>query len=336
MFKPKSQNFAHIVSIDWRPNNRRAKSLAKDLGAKLYLAPNILRKRIYAPIRYVCLVLWTISLLVRNRPKVVIASSPPPFIPIIVLAYAMVFNCKYIVDACHLATMGYWSKIPFGFWFNKMVMNKGLITLVHNENIKKLTDKQGIRTIVLETKVPQLRTMEKKHIDDNFTVMVPCSFDPDEPIEEIFRAADTMSETKFFITGNYSRLNKKIYQTCPANATMTGFLSEIDYDSMLNSVDAVLVLSCDDYPVRPRGASEAIAAGKPLIVSKNQATQNHLDKGAVLINNTKEEIIQGVLRIRSRYEKYQSEMKLLKQERLLQYKLELEALNDLIRGKQLS
>ncbi|MHA1370979.1 MAG: hypothetical protein ACTSRA_14850, partial [Promethearchaeota archaeon] len=124
---------SQIIFIDWRPNNRRARSLTRDIGAPLYLAPNILRKRIYAPIRYVCLLFWTIIVLVRSRPKVIIVSAPPPFCPIIVFAYTRLFNCAYIVDASHLATMGYWSRIPFGFWFNKMVMNKGIITLVHNE-----------------------------------------------------------------------------------------------------------------------------------------------------------------------------------------------------------
>src|SRR5208283_3617477 len=179
---------------------------------------------------------------------------------IIVFGYTRLFNCAYIVDAHHLATMGRWSKIPFGFWFNKMIMNKGLMTLVHNESIKQLTDKQGIRSMVLETKVPSLQTIKKKQTVHNFTVMVPCSFDADEPVREIYEAAGMMPETTFYVTGNYSRLNRKLLRMCPANVTMSGFLSENDYDSMLNSADAILVLTTDDYPVRPRGASEAIAA----------------------------------------------------------------------------
>ncbi len=334
MCAAETQGRSRIIFIDWRPHNRRAKSLARDIGAQLYLAPNILRKRIHAPIRYVYLALWTIIVLLRSRPRVVIASAPPPFCPIIVFCFTRLFNCCYIVDAHHLATMGYWSKIPFGFWFNKMVMNKGLITLVHNECIKKLTDKQGIRSIVLETKVPELQAMKKEHIANSFTVMFPASFDADEPIDEIYKAATMMPETKFYVAGDYSRLNKKLLQTCPANVTMTGFLAGRDYDCMLNSVDAVLVLTTDNYPVRPRGAIEAIAAEKPLIVSQNKATQHHLYKGAILINNTKEEIVQAVSSIKNEYEKYQSEMKQLKEERLLQYKLELQELNCLIRGKE--
>lgn len=319
------------IFIDWRPNNRRAQSIAADLGAELYLAPDRLRKRVFAPIRYLYLMFWTIVVLARNRPGVVFVSTPPTFCPIIVFAYTRVFGCVYIVDASHTATMGNWSKIPFGFWFNKMVMNHALTTLVHNEFIKKLTDSQGIESMVFETKVPELQTTEVQRIADDFTVLVPCSFDADEPIDEIFNAAALMPDVNFHVTGSYARLSKKWFAKYPKNVTLTGFLSETDYDCLLNNVDAILVLTTDDYPVRPRGASEAIAAEKPLVTSLNQATKNHLYKGAILINNTTEEIAQGIMKVRNHYERYKKDIKQLKQERTLKYGLELQVLNDLIK-----
>jgi glycosyltransferase involved in cell wall biosynthesis len=323
-----------ILFLDWRPNNRRATSLAQDIGAQLYLAPNVLRRRIYAPLRYFYLAVWTMILLVRKRPQVIIASAPPPFCPITVFAYTRLSKCPYVVDAAHLATMGFWSRIPFGFWFNKMIMNNGLITLVHNERIKILTDQQGIDSIVLETKVPRLQTTGREHKREqsggDFAVMVPCSFDPDEPIGEVFEAASTMPETRFFITGDCSRLSEKRRQTCPANVTLTGFLSERDYDTMLRSVDAVLALSRDEYPVRPRAASEAIAAEKPLIVSQNEGTQYHLGKGAVLIDNTADGITQGISRVKSRYGEFVRGMKQLREERAREYARELQTLKDLL------
>jgi glycosyltransferase involved in cell wall biosynthesis len=319
-----------IIFIDWRPNNRRAQSIAKDIGATLYLAPNILRKKTYAPIRYFYLLFWTITALIKSKPGVIFVSTPPTFCPIIVFAYAKFFNCAYVVDASHTATMAYWRKVPFGFWFNKLVMNQSLATLVHNECIKKLTDKQGIDSIVLETKVPELQVTNEKTIADNFTVLAPCSFDADEPIDEIFSAAELMPDINFSVTGSYARLNKEKVNRCPTNLTLTGFLSERDYDLLLNSVDVVLVLTTDDYPVRPRGASEAIAAEKPLIVSLNQATKSHLNKGTILIDNTTEEITQGIFKMKNQYEQYKSEIKQLKDERISQYKLEMRELNNLI------
>jgi glycosyltransferase involved in cell wall biosynthesis len=321
-----------IIFLDWRPNNRRAQSIAKDIGATLYLAPNILRKKVYAPIRYFYLLFWTITVLIKSRPRVVFVSTPPTFGPIIVFTYAKLFNCAYVVDASHTATMAYWRKVPFGFWFNKFVMNQSLATLVHNECIKELTDKQGIDSIVLETKIPELQVTNEQRIADDFTVLTPCSFDADEPIDEIFNAAELMPDINFSVTGSYARLHKEQVDRCPANLTLTGFLSERDYDLLLNSVNVVLVLTTDDYPVRPRGASEAIAAEKPLIVSLNQATEKHLGKGTILISNTAEEIIQSILKIRNQYEHYKTEIKQLKDERMSQYKLEIRELNRLIGG----
>ncbi|MEE9337397.1 MAG: hypothetical protein V3U87_04895 [Methylococcaceae bacterium] len=321
-----------FIFLDWRPNNRRAQSIAKDIGATLYLAPNVLRKKIYAPIRYFYLLFWTINVLIKNRPEVIFVSTPPTFCPIIVFAYAKLFNCAYVVDASHTATMAYWRKVPFGFWFNKLVMNQSLVTLIHNECIKKLTDKQGINSMVLETKVPELQVTNEQRIADDFTVLAPCSFDADEPIDEIFNAAELMPDINFSVTGNYARLNKEKVDRCPANLTLTGFLAERDYDLLLNSVNVVLVLTTDDYPVRPRGASEAIAAEKPLIVSLNQATKSHLNKGTILISNTAEDIIQSILKIRNQYEHYKTEIKQLKDERMSQYKLEIRELNRLIGG----
>jgi len=319
-----------FIFIDWRPNNRRAKSIAKDIGATLYLAPNIMRKKTYAPIRYFYLLFWTITILIKSRPNVIFVSTPPTFCPIIVFAYAKLFNCAYVADASHSATMAYWRNVPFGFWFNKLIMNQSITTLVHNECIKKLTDKQGINSIVLETKVPELQVTKELPIADDFKVLAPCSFDPDEPIDEIFSAAELMPDINFYVTGSLVRLNKEMINRCPANLTLTGFLSEKDYDLLLNSASVVLVLTTDDYPVRPRGASEAIAAEKPLIVSLNQATKNDLNKGTILISDTTEEIIQGILKIKSQYEQYKSEIKQLKEERTSQYKLNLQELNLLI------
>ncbi len=321
-----------VVWIDWRPHNRRAKSIAQDIGARLYLAPHILRRKIYAPLRYIYLTLWTLIILLRNRPDVIIASTPPPFCPIILFMYAKIFRCSYIVDAHHLATTGYWTTIPFGFSFNKFVMNNAIATLVHNQKIQELTHREGIRSMVLETRTPEIGNQKRDLASEGFSVLVPCSFDPDEPIGSIYEAAEKVCDTIFYLTGDLSRLSRKLQTRRPHNVRLTGFLSESEYDMMLNSVDTLLVLSNDYYPLRPRGASEAIAAEKPLIVSENGATRNDLYKGGILINNTSEGIVRAVLGVKDRYERYQCEMRELKEERGAQYKVELGRLKELIKG----
>jgi glycosyltransferase involved in cell wall biosynthesis len=312
-----------LLSLCWRPHNRRAKSLADDIGARLFLAPNLLRNKLYAPFRYVYLTIWTIMILLRHRPDLVIATAPPHFCPLTVFLYAKLFNGIYVVDANHLATTGYWSKIPLGFWFNRFLMNQAIVTLVHNEATKELTDALRIRSIVLEDKIPDLHATNECFEKKDLTIVVPCSFDPDEPIEEVFQAAMALPEARFYFTGNPSRMPPKLHKRRPANVIMTGFLPEKDYDALLNVADLILVLSKDDYPVRPRGAGEAVAVEKPIIVSRNRTTEHHFYKGACLVNNNCDEIVKSIVNIRDNYETFKKEITDLKHERIKQYQQEL-------------
>jgi len=322
-----------IVSIDWRPHNRRAKSMAKDLGARLYLAPHRLRRKSQAPIRYIYLSLWTTAVLLKTRPRIVIASSPPSFCPLIVYAYAKLFGARYIVDSHHLATVGYWAKIPFGFRFNKWIMNAAMMTLVHNRCLSVVAKGQGIRAMVLETRIPDVSQENTKVPENAFSILVPCSFDADEPIEEVYGAAEQLEDTVFYVSGSVSRLSRTLRGKGPRNVIFTGFLPELEYDVLLNSVDAVLALTSEEYPVRPRGASEAIGAEKPLIVSRNDATEIYLQKGSILISNRREEIVEAVLEIRGSYEKYRSEMRGVREERAAEYRVQLGKLIEVIKGK---
>lgn len=322
------------VLVDWRPHNRRAKSLAEDLGAELRLAPPVLRRKLYAPLRYVYLSLWTAGIFLRMRPSVIVASAPPPFCAILAFAYSRLFTCAYIVDAHHLATTGYWSRLPFGFWFNRLVMNRSLTTLVHNEAIQSLAGERGVNATVLETKVPALHPGSVHPLAGSFRVLVPCSFDPDEPIAQLWMAASQLGETTFYVTGDHARLDTKTLKAHPDNVVLTGFVSEAEYDGMLNSVDAVLALTTEDYPVRPRAASDAIAAEKPLVASRNEATRQHLGTGAILIGNTQREIVEGLSEVRRRHGEYQLAMKRLKSERMRQYQLELQVLKRILADRQ--
>lgn len=332
MLSHNASGFPKIISVDWRPHNRRAANLAADIGAQLFLPPNVLRRKalIFTLFRYIYLTFWTIFILFRERPDLILISTPPSFGPLIVFAYSKIFGCSYIIDAHHLATIGLWSKIPFGFSFNKFIMNESLITLVHNKEIKELTDKINIRSFILETRIPEFVSKEINDEIKGFSVMVPCSFDPDEPIDEIYRTASIVPDITFYLTGDISRLGKRFRNKRPDNITYTGFLSQAQYDALLNSVNAVLVLTDDNYPVRPRGASEAISAEKPLIVTRNPATQHDFCEGVVLIDNTAVEIAEAISLIQHHCSEYITLVKQIKQERLQKYKTDLKSFIELI------
>ncbi|MGH7549466.1 MAG: glycosyltransferase [Gemmatimonadota bacterium] len=323
---------AGILFIDWRPHNRRAESLAEDLGATLELAPSRLRGKSIASLRYLFLAIRTMALLLRHRPDVVIASSPPPFCPVCAFAYALLFGREYVVDAHHLATTGFWSRVPLGFRFNRFVMNRALTTLVHNQEIVRMVREDGISVMTLETKIPEL-TGPRPAGDPaaSFTVLIPCSFDPDEPIGEIWAAARVLTDVTFRLTGNHARLDPGLKGSAPPNLILSGFLSQAEYDGLLWSCDIVLATTTTDYPVRPRAAAEAVAAEKPVIASRNPATASHLGEAAVLIGNKAEEIVRAIGEIRSNYARFVAASAETKRVRQAQYETELERLKGVLR-----
>jgi glycosyltransferase involved in cell wall biosynthesis len=318
-----------IVFIDWRPHNARATNLAKDLGATLYLAPKVLRARISAPIRYLYLTARTLRILWTGRPEIVIASTPPSLCPLIVFLYSRVRRCRYVVDAHHAATYGRWWHLPFGLRVNRLIMNRAAATLVHNECIRERVTAQGVTSIVLETKAPRILAHTPQGATP-FTVLVPSSFDPDEPIPVIYDAARRLPTVKFYITGDTSRLSRRLLASAPTNVALPGFLAHAEYERLLASVHAVLVLSTDDYPLRPRGASEAIGAAKPLVVSRNGATEAQLYKGAVLVENRSSDIQKAIQALASDYDRYVREITELREERSHHYEAGVRALNAVI------
>ena len=321
------------IMIVWRPQSRRAKSLSEDIEAELFLAPNNLRNKYCAPLRYLYLSFWTLLTLLRKRPCLVIATSPPSICPIVIFLYTRVAkNTNYIIDMHHAALVGYWKRLPFGFWLNKLVMDKAMFSIMHNECIKSIGDENHITSVVLETKIPKINRKQSQETCgyNEFSILVPCSFDSDEPIEEIYKAAEVMNDVNFYLTGNHLRLKSNINREKPLNVMMTGYLTDEDYDLILNRVKAVLAFTTNDYPVRPRAASEAIAAAKPLIASYNDATKKDLHKGTVLIDNTYECIVNAIQDIAENYNKYCSEIKELKREREAQYEKEMERFKEMV------
>ena len=322
---------AGIHFLDWRPHNRRAESLAEDLGATLWLAPNRFRRKAFAPLRYGLLSVRTLRILVQKRPDVVIASSPPTLCPILAFAYARISGRKYVIDAHHLATTGFWSSFPFGSNFNNFIMRSATATLVHNQMIEDLARARDIPAITLETKIPELQAgASSTRSAEAFTILTPCSFDPDEPVASIYQAAAALPRLTFYVTGDATRLDAGLRKEAPRNVILTGFLTQEEYDALLAGCDVVLATTTNDYPVRPRAASEAIAAGKPLVASRNKATESHLGEAAVLVPNDAADIVRGLEEVQRNYDYYRDAMKQLKEERLKRYEVELKRLKDLL------
>jgi glycosyltransferase involved in cell wall biosynthesis len=151
-------------------------------------------------------------------------------------------------------------------------------------------------------------------VEDGFTVAVVCSFDDDEPVQEIFDAARSLDDVTFYVTGNPKKAPEALRDSCPRNVTLTGYLSNENYVGLLRSVSAIMVLTTNDFTMQ-RGGSEAISVERPLITSDFQMLRDVFHKGTVHVDNSPEQIADAVKQLQADLPRYEREMREMKRER---------------------
>jgi glycosyltransferase involved in cell wall biosynthesis len=127
--------------------------------------------------------------------------------------------------------------------------------------------------------------------EENLVVII-SSFMSDEPIGAIVSAAGMLPELQFAFTGDSKRLG---WNTCelPPNVRLTGYLAERAFWKLLSQA----ALVCD-LTLKPDclvcGAYEALALGKPMVLSDNQATREIFGTAAILAGGEAEDIVRAV------------------------------------------
>ncbi|MGH7909261.1 MAG: glycosyltransferase, partial [Thermodesulfobacteriota bacterium] len=142
-------------------------------------------------------------------------------------------------------------------------------------------------------------------------VAVISSFSPDEPLLEVLKATDKMSNVNFYITGDLKFAKGGYTKHKRENVVYTDFLDYDSYISLLNSVDAIVVLTKRENTLLS-GGYEALAMGKPLITSNTSVLLNYFSKGAIHVNNTSDEIIKAIEKVTSDKAKLSKEMEELR------------------------
>lgn len=311
------------VFMVWAPYSARAENISKRLGANFYTISYKFRNKIYSTIKYPLMFIKTLRILKREKPDIILCQSPPVFCPLAAVIYHHLINSKneIIIDA-HTGTFDKpWSYIrPI----TKLIMKSVSTIIVTNEELRTTVLKEYNKTpIVLEDKIPDF---DVAHYDDNnkyeqldqdakiLRLTVVSSFAADEPLEEVLDAAGSLPDVQFYITGDKSKLNKELENRKPDNVTFTGFLSINDYFSLLQSVDAVVVLTKRDKTMLA-GAYEALAVEKPLITSNWDPLKRYFNKGTIHTNNTAAEIRTAVRTVQNNKKQLAEEMSVLKLEK---------------------
>jgi glycosyltransferase involved in cell wall biosynthesis len=282
--------------IVWARYQRRAESLAEQLGASLHFVWDGRGREVVAPVRYGLQARQTWRVLWRERPALVFVQNPPIFAVLVCLIYAAGTNSRYVIDThsgAFLARKWRWA-LPL----HRMASRHALVTIVHNKSQAGIVKAWDCKYAILHDFPGLYSSGEKCALAGKFNVAVVCSFSEDEPLEVIFEAAENLGEVKFHVTGDRGRSARIRLSEKAENVRLTGYLSYPQYMGLLGAADVVLALTTQDDTLLS-GANEAVSVGTPLIVSDWPLLRDRFCLGAVYVPNTVEGICEGVRRAQS-------------------------------------
>ena len=279
-----------IIWIDWA-RNVRTHTLTDRLGVERV---EITVQRV-GVMRYFKCALYTIAALRKYRPQVVIATNPSFVLVSLLLMLRRWFGYALVSDAHYggvrlMRPNGILQKL-LDFYNAKVdlvvVTNQG-----HAEYIAGLGGRPYVCPDPLPTLPDAQETMSSLPAKAVFLV---CSFDNDEPYKAVFAAFGRLKDKGYelFVSGNYRKASIE-----PAQFPWVRFLGFVPYEvycKYLRSCALIVDLTVlEDCLVC--GAYEALAAGKPLVLSRTRALVDYFGTAAVLTDNTTASIAECVER----------------------------------------
>jgi hypothetical protein len=287
--------------LAWVPFQRRAVAMEADFGYDLHHIGVSFRSRSLRPLEYLLKAWQTLALLWRSRPQVLWIQMPPAPLLYLAFAYQRLFqpDLKIIAD-CHNATFRRpWIQFPGVIG----LFNRCESVIVHNPFVEAQAQALGleasrVRVLRDRTLTPALATPSSAvpapaapvpAVAEFVTyprpwVLVPCSFNTDEPIAELFQAARLAPDLTFVVTGNIRRaLGRHCLEDVPKNIRLAGFVSEAAFNALLAGADAIVGLTKLEG-IQLSVANEALSYGQPMVLSNTKLLQAFFPQGAVYVD----------------------------------------------------
>jgi glycosyltransferase involved in cell wall biosynthesis len=280
------------LALTWMDQRR-----TQELCACLDLELVVLKTRWRGALRYLSLGARTVSLLVRRRARVLLVQNPSLILAALAVVLRPLLRYRLIVDAHNEAVEPYVNRQRWVRSLSRWVIRKADLTIVSNRQLAALVDRWGGRSFALPDPIPVLpAALPTRTLDGPFNVVLIATHAADEPIAQIFDAVRDM-DVHLYVTGNPRRMALAVADCVPHNVRFTGFLPDADYWALLRSADAIIDLTLmDDCLVS--GAYEALAVGKPMLLSNNRASVELFGGAAVFTDNTAADIRLGLERLR--------------------------------------
>ena len=223
-------------------------------------------------IRYFVLSRTTFDVIRVQKPNVVVCQNPSIVLTLVCSILKIFFGYKLVVD-CH--NSGLYPK-EGSYKFLNAIFNTinsiADVVLVSNERLKQEFTGVFRNIIVVPDPLPSSEDFydssdvigSNKMLwrnDKRFKFLYVCSWAADEPYDEVISAFSEINNNQIscYITGNFEKAKVVIPST--ENIILTGFISDSDYHDLIESCDAMIVLTRRDDCLTC-GAYEALSSCK--------------------------------------------------------------------------
>ncbi len=314
------------IWITWE-NQRRNRELSRALNAGFYELKEI--DRIKNPVKkYALGILKTIRVLLMEQPSLVFCQNPSLILSAFLTTIRKFGRFKVVVDAHNAGLFPMEGRSYLLGILSRYIQRNADLVLVTNQGLQEHVEKNGGRAFILPDKIPAIPMRPPRKLSGGFNLLFICSYGQDEPYEQVFEAARRLGmKVHVYVTGNHSKKNIDP-SSVPENVTLLGYVSENEYVEMLYSVDATIDLTTRENCL-VCGAYEAVAVGKPQILSDTNALRGYFRKGAVYTAHTTQAIADSIIELvseKDRLKKEAMELKPLLQDEWEKRRLDLERL----------
>jgi glycosyltransferase involved in cell wall biosynthesis len=280
------------LALTWFEHRR-----TKELCAGLRFELSVLDTDLRGSPRYLMLSARTLLLLARRRPRVLLVQNPSLVLAALAVAVRVVLRYRLIVDAHNEAVVPFIHRQRWVERLSHWILRKADLTIVTNRQLAGVVERCGGRAFTLPDRIPVPAAAAARALPGAFNVVLIATFAPDEPVAEVLEAVRG-TNVELYVTGNHRKLDRCIAATVPPNVRFTGYLNDEDYWILLRSADAIVDLTLmDDCLVC--GAYEALAIGRPMILSRNSASVELFGDSAIFTDNTALDIRRALERVSS-------------------------------------
>jgi glycosyltransferase involved in cell wall biosynthesis len=256
-----------LAVLAWTPS-QRPHELAAALGGIAHTPyfPR-LKDRALVPLRYAVSAALTVGFLLRRRPRAILVQNPPIVPAAIAYIYCRLTGARMVLDS-HPRGFGLKGSRAGRLFrpLHEHFMRHAAATMVASEPLADEVRRAGGRPLIVHEPPPLWLLDAPPSPDAPATVLWVGVFATDEPVGEVVGAARLVPDIAFVLTGDPDRCPPEVRASAPENVSFSGYRRGDDYRALVADATIMMVLTTAPTSV-PRGAFEAVAHLRPLIVS---------------------------------------------------------------------